>query len=113
KKWRYGEEALAEAKGLKLPRVVSALRALQEALGANQDRAVLASVLEKAARRESKRKNAGRAQALRSRVAALHAESVPRRSDLASWRDRGSAGPPAPAPGSDSPAARETRARFS
>ena len=93
KKWRYGEEALAEAKGAKMPRAVSVLRALQEILGANQDRAVLAARLERQARREAKRENAGRAQALRSRAAALHAESVQRRADLASLRDRLHAGP--------------------
>jgi CHAD domain-containing protein len=102
KKWRYGEEALAEARGAKTPpRVVSVLRALQDALGANQDRAVLAALLERAARREARRENAERAQALRSRAAALRAENAQRRAELASLRDRLHAEPHAPSPPSD------------
>jgi CHAD domain-containing protein len=98
KKWRYGEEALAEAKRAGEPKVLSELRALQEALGANQDRAVLAVLLERAARREAKRENAGRARALRSRAAALRQESAQRRADLVSLRDRLRAEPPVPSP---------------
>jgi CHAD domain-containing protein len=101
KKWRYGEEALAEARGTKLPGMVSVLRGLQGALGANQDRAVLAEILERQARREAKRENAGRAQALRSRAAALHAESAQRRRELVSLWDRLRAEPPAPSAPSD------------
>jgi len=101
KKWRYGEETLAEARGVRTPKVVSVLRALQESLGANQDRAVWMARLERAARREAKRENAGRAQALRSRAAALRAEGARHRTEWASFADRLRAAPPAPSPPSD------------
>jgi CHAD domain-containing protein len=88
KKWRYAEEAVAEMMGVKSPKVVSELRGLQASLGENQDRAVLAALLERMAHRETKRENGARAQALRSRAAALHAERARHRTEWASRRDR-------------------------
>lgn len=76
KKWRYGVEAVEQLRGAGPDPVLSALRDLQELLGANQDRAVLARLLEREARRAAKRGDVPCLHALLERSAALRAENL-------------------------------------
>ena len=88
KKWRYGMEIVAELREGEADPALSALRDLQERLGAMQDRAVLARLLEREARRASKRADVASLYALLERAGSLRAENLRAREPLASSLER-------------------------
>ena len=88
KKWRYGMEILGELREGEPDSGLSALRDLQERLGANQDRAVLARLLEREARRASKRGDVACLHALLERAGSLRAENLRGREALTSSLER-------------------------